>query len=232
MRNLISRTRKHLLPVLAASVLLTGGISTSLLFAGGTADAAPCAGANVSGAACTIGGQMILTSGSLDLTAPAGVGWATQISGVDQVLGDATAADQTYTVDDATGTAPGWNVQASSTAFTDGDATLGTAGALTPTFSTNGSLGAATDLTAPTATCAGTSTCTVPTNLTTPVAYPVTITAGQAATVTPIRIYSADAGTGVGTINLNPIGWWLAVPSNTVAGTYTSVVSLELVAGP
>jgi hypothetical protein len=221
------------MPLLAASALLAAGTGASLLFAGGTADAAPCAGANVSGTACTIGGQMILTSGALDLTAPAAVGWATTITGADQTLGDANAVDQTYSVDDATGTAPGWDVQASSTAFTDttGD-TLGILGSGTPTFTTNGSLGLATDLTAPAAACAGTSTCTLPTNLTTPVTYPVTITAGQAATVTPIRIYSADAGSGVGTINLNPIGWWLAVPSNTVAGTYTSVVSLELVAGP
>jgi hypothetical protein len=54
---------------------------------------------------------------------------------------------------------------------------------------------------------------------------------------TPVNIYDASALTGLGTIvigspGLNPVGWWLNVPSNTIQGTYTSTVSLELVAGP
>jgi hypothetical protein len=230
------------MPLLAASVLLTGGIGASLLFTGGTADAAACAGANPAGAACTITGTLTLTSGSLTLTAPPALGWATTISGADQLLADPTTADQTYTVDDATGTAPGWHVTASATAFTTTAPvhTLGTAGSPTPTFSTNGSTtltAGAITAAAPGATCGGTSTCTLPTDGTT---YPVTITTGQAATPTPVNIYDAAADTGLGTVVIgfdgatvvNPVGWWLNVPSNTIAGSYTSTVSLELISGP
>jgi hypothetical protein len=257
MRNSIRKTKKRFPPLLAASALLAGGFGAFVLLTGGTADAATAAcpagvgpTGQPAGTACTITGTLILTSGTLDLTAPPAVGWAPTISGVDQFAADPTAADQTYTVDDATGTAPGWNVTASATPFTvatlvTGSApvgtTLGTAGAVTPTFSTNGSLGLATDTTAPDANCAGTSTCTLPTNNLAATGYPVTITTGQAGTgTTPATIYDAAAGTGLGTVVIgnngvtgtNPVGWWLNVPSNTLQGTYVSTISLQLNAGP
>jgi WxL domain surface cell wall-binding len=245
MRNLISMTRKRLLPLLAASVLLAGGISASLLFTGGTADAVACAGANAEGAACTITGTLTMTSGVLTLTAPPAVAWAETISGADQLLSDPAPADETYTVDDATGTAPGWHVTASATAFQTAGAanTLGTTGSGVTTFSTNGSLALAAGAvaaTAPGTNCAGASTCTLPTDSTT---YPVVITTADLATPTPVNIYDAAAGTGLGTIVIgydgptpptaaNPVGWWLNVPSNTVQGTYTSTISLELITAP
>jgi hypothetical protein len=233
------------MPLLAASALLAAGTGASLLFVGGTAEAADCsAGPVVFGTACDVPGTMNLISGTLNLTGPPAVGWATTITGADQFLSDPTTADQSFTVVDATGTSPGWNVTATSTAFVSGADTLGTLGATTtPTLSTNGStaLTAGAITTAiPGAECAGTSTCTLPTNLTTPVAYPVAITDGQAASTAPVVIYDADAGTGSGTIVVgfdgvvvtNPIGWWLSVPSNTVQGTYLGTVSLTLNSGP
>jgi hypothetical protein len=278
MRNLISTTGKRLMPLLATSALLTGGIGASLLFTGGTADAAPdlpCAvppATNPSGTECDITGTLTVTSGSMTLTAPPAVGWAETISGADQQLADPTDADETYTVDDATGTAPGWHVTAAATPFTvlttvAGGATATGGVPAVPTFATNGSgpttggvaNGLMTDTTTPTAACAGTSTCTLPTDVVgtdpggvaTPlVAYPVNITYGNAATgaaspgaptgqqATPVNIYSADAGTGLGTIVVggaaaaNPVGWWINVPSNTLAGSYVSTISLELVAAP
>lgn len=278
MRNLISTTGKRLTPLLAASALLTGGIGTTVLFTGGTADAATCASFTSvtpftvpAGTPCTIAGTLTLTSGAMTLTPPPAVGWGATITGVDQQLADPTAADETYTIDDATGTAPGWHVTAASTAFavplTGGvgtpGAVLGTAGTVgvpaVPTFATNGSgpitagaTGLMTDVTAPTAACLTGSTCTLPTNtgVTGPVAYPVNITYGNAATgaaspgaptgqqTTPVSIYNADAGSGLGTIVIggattaNPVGWWINVPSNTIQGTYVSTVSLELVSGP
>src|ERR1700684_3464976 len=108
MRNLISTTGKRLMPLLAASVLLTGGIGTTLLLIGGTADAAPdlptapCAvppATNPSGTDCDITGTLTVTSGSMTLTAPPAVGWAETISGADQQLADPTDADEAYTVD-------------------------------------------------------------------------------------------------------------------------------------
>jgi hypothetical protein len=166
----------------------------------------------------------------MTLTPPPALGWSETISGADQTLFDPTLADQTYAVNDATGTAPGWHVTVAATQFTStGTGTHPLAN--TGTFATNGSVGAMTDTTAPTAACAGTSTCTLPTNTTT---YPVAITTASG---TPVNIYDASALTGLGTIvigspGLNPVGWWLNVPSNTIQGTYTSTVSLELVAGP
>ena len=261
MRNLIHTTKKRLIPLLGASVLLTGGIGASVLFTGGTADAVTCASYTSvtpftvpEGAPCTITGTLSMTAGALTLIPPPAVAWAETISGVDQLVTDPAPADETYTVDDATGTAPGWNVTASATAFTSavGSHTLGTAGvtgATIPTFSTNGSItlaAGAVAAVAPSANCgvvAGVvSTCTLPTNVTIPTTYPVNISYGQLATPTPVRIYSADAGSGLGTIvigydaaatgTVNPVGWWLNVPSNTILGTYTSTITLELITAP
>jgi WxL domain surface cell wall-binding len=232
MRNLISTGKKRFMPLLTASALLTGGVGASLLFAGGTADAAACPGTPVlAGTACSITGTLIITSGTMTLTPPPALGWSETVSGLDQTLVDPTVADQTYQVDDATGTAPGWHVTVAATTFTSTGA--GTHPLVdTGTFATNGSLGAMTDATAPTAACTAASTCTLPTDTTT---YPVAITTG--ASVTPVNIYDASALTGLGTITIgspgaDPVGWWLNVPSNTIQGTYTSTVSLELVAGP
>ena len=76
-----------------------------------------CAAGTPAGTACTFTGTLTLTSGILALTAPPAVAWAETISGADQQLADPAPADETYTVDDATGTAPGWHVTASATAF-------------------------------------------------------------------------------------------------------------------
>src|SRR5580693_6362308 len=99
MRNLLNTTRKRLMPLLAASVLLTGGVGTSLLFTGGTADAETC----VAGVGCSVGGTLTLTSGAMNLAASPTLGWGTAISGADQALIDTTTTDETYTVLDATG---------------------------------------------------------------------------------------------------------------------------------
>lgn len=253
MRYLIRTTRRRLTPLLGAFVLLIGGIGASVLFAGGTADAAACpttAPFQIAGTACQITGTLTLNPGTLTLDAPLAVAWTTTITGVDQLLADPTAADQTYTVDDATGTAPGWHVTASATAFVSGANTLGT-GTTTPTFSTNGSLSLTTATppalatVGPGASCVVVatvaSTCTLPTNTTT---YPVAITTGSAAGG-PFNIYdNSPAGSGVGTIVIgtyaastdvtapNPVGWWVNVPANTPAGSYGSTISLELISGP
>jgi hypothetical protein len=185
----------------------------------------------------------------MNLTPPAGLAWGAPITGADQSMIDTTAADQTYTVLDATGTAPGWNVTASATPFavatlvTGGapvGTTLGTAGATTSTFFTNGSASDPASTLAPDANCSTGSTCTPPTNLLATAGYPVTITAGQAASTAPEVIYDAAVATGLGTIVIgnngatgtNPVGWWLNVPSNTIAGIYTSTVSVQLNSGP
>jgi hypothetical protein len=41
--------------------------------------------------------------------------------------------------------------------------------------------------------------------------------------------FDGTTGPGAGAA---PVGWWLNVPSNTIQGTYTSTVSLEVIAAP
>ncbi len=102
------------------------------------------------------------------------------------------------------------------------------------TLSTNGSLTSISGSTAPTATCLSGSTCTLPTDTT---SYPVAITTA-ASSPTASDIYDASASTGLGSVTIggssaaNPVGWWLNVPANTLAGTYTSTVTVEIISGP
>jgi hypothetical protein len=53
---------------------------------------------------------------------------------------------------------------------------------------------------------------------------------------TAVNIYDTAAATGLGSITIGigalPVGWWVNVPANTKAGTYTSTISLTLVSGP
>ena len=223
MGYLIRTTRRRLTRFLIAGTLV--GIGTPLLLGAGNAQASPCSGPEAAGTPCSITATFGLTSGTMTLTPPPALGWTTAVTGLDQSLVDPTGADQTYQVNDATGTAPGWHVTTSATQFTSTTpaATLANTG----TFSTNGSLSLATAATAPTTACATTSTCTLPTNTTT---YPVDFTTGG--TGVPVNIYDASATTGQGTINISSVGWWLNVPSNALAATYTSTITLELISGP
>lgn len=162
-----------------------------------------------------------MTAGTLNMTVPSALTWTEAVNGLDQTLVDTTPAHQTYQVDDATGSNAGWNVTAEATAFADG--APGDANNIT--FATNGNLLVMADATAPTAVCLLGSTCTPPTNNT---VYPVTIPIPT----TPAKIYSAAANTGLGTITIGNVGWWLNVPANTIQGTYLSTVTLELITGP
>jgi len=105
------------------------------------------------------------------------------------------------------------------------------------TFQTNGSVTSETAPAVPTTACSTGSTCTLPDNTTT---YPVDIT--TAATAPPLStIYdasSASAPSGLGSIIIggvgtaHPVGWWLNVPAKALAGTYTSTITLAVVAAP
>jgi hypothetical protein len=233
MRNLMRMIRRRARALLGAGVLLTAMVGASVPVAGGTAEAAACGSAIPAGTSCALTGTLIITSGTLTLTSPSALGWSGTVNGLNQNLVDPTAAQQSYLVDDATGTAPGWNVTISATQFTTGGgspSTLADGG----TFSTNGSVGSMTATTAPATACLTGSTCTQPTDTTT---YPVAITTTTAGT-TPVTIYDTAAGTGLGSTTIGgstsgaPVGWWLSVPSNTLQGTYTSTVTMELLTGP
>jgi hypothetical protein len=219
--------------ILGACVL-AGGIGAPVLLGAGAAQAATCGTATTAGVSCTLAGTLGLTAGALNLTPPGALGWGTTATGVDQQLADTTAggADETYLVDDASGSGAGWHVTASATTFTSTSpaATLANTG----TFVTNGSATVETATTAPTATCSSGSACTLPTNTT---VYPVGITTAASLPVAS-TIYDTSASSGLGSIVIggvgaaHPVGWWLNVPANAIAGTYTSTVILAVVTAP
>jgi hypothetical protein len=203
-----------------------------------------------------------MSSGTLSLTTPGSLTWTAGLTGVDQYVADTTAADEGYTVDDASGAALGWDVTITATQFTVG--TGANAGAVlplgttdVPTFLTNGTVAAVlpagptqdltpwTNVTPPTTACLTGSTCSVPTDTT---VYPAPIVTGPA--VGPVEIYSTQVGaiglgptpgTGAGSIVIgtvggsaaaNPVAWWLNVPADAVPAAYDSTITMAVNSGP
>jgi hypothetical protein len=223
----LSNSKRRVAGLLGAGALLIGGVGAPVVFAAGTASAATC----TTTTPCSITGTATLGAGTLTATMPGSLTWGATLTGVTQKLVDAVPADQGYVVDDASGATSGWNVSVAATTFSTAAAppvTLPNDG----TFSTNGSITSSTAATAPTDACtSGAGTCTLPTNA---VAYPVALPTDGTATV----IYSAAALTGEGSIDIggsaaaDPVGWWLSVPGDVLAGVYTSTVTISLGSGP
>jgi hypothetical protein len=224
--------KRRVTGLVSAGTLVLGGLAGAAIGGAGPADAATCT-ATV-GTPCVITGTASLGAGVLSATVPGSLAWSATLNGLGQDVVDTTAADQAYTVDDATGSGAGWHVTVSATTFTSTTpaATLPDTG----TFSTTGSVTSATATTAPTQACNGTSSdCTLPDNAAT--VYPVAVTTA-AATPTPVTVYNATAGTGIGSVNIGgssaaaPVGWWIHVPGTTVPSTYTSTINVNVISGP
>jgi hypothetical protein len=134
------------------------------------------------------------------------------LNGVDQT----TSYALPVSVVDARGLAAGggWNLTITSTQFNDG------AG---HTFPTTASM-----MTGVVPTCGTNSTCTFPTNAVTNTALTI-----PAATVAPaaVKYENASTATGLGT-NTITATIQVAVPANVFAGTYTSTVTVAIIAGP
>ena len=217
---------RRIAPVVGTCVLLTGGIGASVLLGAGAAQATACTGsAQAAGTACTDVGTLTFTGGSLTFTPPTVYTWAGTDTGVDQSVLAVGTGQEAILVDDATGSGAGWNLTASSTQFT----ATGPIYLPLTALSFNGSTTSATVSGTPTATCSALTTCTLPTNTTT---YPVTSIESTA-----LKIYDTSAASGMGSIVLglpgaNPMGWWLTIPANQKAGTYTSTITLELITAP
>jgi hypothetical protein len=167
-------------------------------------------------------------TGTLDLTSPSSLTWADTLNGNTQSVADAATGDQQFTVSDETGTGAGWHITVSATTFTSGTHTLPDTG----TFVLTGSLSSIDATTAPSASCV--TSCTPPTDT---VIYPVAITTAASSPV-PATVYDVSAGSGLGPVTLggpgggNPVGWWINVPANARAGSYTSTVTVAIVSGP
>lgn len=218
-----------------SSVWVPGGSSFSIGIAGLTNTAT--AGTYTS-AISTKNGGATLDSGttpslgffaaSVSLTPPASLGWSAGLSLNSVQAVDQNTSDQQYGVADQTGTGNGWNVTISATTFTNGSHSL----ADTNTFWTDGSVNQAYSTSAPTSTCI--SSCVSPTNQ---VVYPAGITTSSSSP-TSVVIYSAATSTGSGSFTIGgssaaqPVGWWLDVPPNVYAGSYTSVITFSIGSGP
>jgi hypothetical protein len=132
--------------------------------------------------------------------------------------GDDQTASYTLPVQtvDARGlaTGGGWNLTVTSTQFSDG------AGHSFPT--------AASTITGVTSVCATGSTCTVPTNNVSNSNLALPAGPGPPAAV---KFYNAATATGLGRINVSATVS-VAVPANTIAGSYASTVTVAVAAGP
>jgi hypothetical protein len=178
--------------------------------------------------------SLMLASGALALVAPAAASAAgTTVTGTVtgsqlSLSSSATAsfsdnldngdATPTYSpalsVQDTRGTGGGWNATVTSTQFTTGGATPNT---LATNASTITGVAVAN----------GTGSSTSPTNS---ITYGVAVPAG-ATPPTAVKIFNAAANTGMGKFTLTPT-FGVFVPQNSFAGSYTSTLTLAIVAGP
>ena len=170
----------------------------------------------------------VALTGPLTLTSPASLSWAASLTGLNQNVTDPAAADQQLTVSDETATGAGWHITVAATTFSNGSHTLPNSG----TFVITGSTSSATAALAPSEACA--SSCTPPVSTLT---YPVAVTTASSSP-TPADVYDVSAGSGLGVITIggsgaaDPVGWWVNLPGNAVAGAYTSTVTMTIVSGP
>jgi len=224
------------IPARAAAVALIagGGLAAPTFFASAASAAdAPCTATAAGGTAttassCDTTGTLTLQGGALSGTFPAALAWTGSITGTDQQIVDAT--DTTIGVDDLTGSGAGWHLTAYASTFTTGGTTVHKL-ADTGTLKVNGSLTNDQSTSGPGAACAGSDACTVPTpNLS---SYPVKITTAASPTAeNAVSIYSAKNDTGIGKTKITNLGWWIHVPANAYAGTYTSTITVAVVSAP
>jgi hypothetical protein len=149
--------------------------------------------------------------GALLVEALPTMSWSTALSGYDQSL----STSSPVVVQDTVGA--GWSVTASSTILSSGSGTL-------PEIQVNGSTSSSSSAVAPAATCTGgTGACILPSGNS--VSYPLPV-ASSATTV-----YEANRATGADGVSLALV-WWVGVPANAFAGTYSATLSISVASGP
>ncbi len=151
-----------------------------------------------------LGATATVTGGELDFSAADAPAFSVALGPVIPPAADTIAID----VADLRGSGAGWNLQITSTQFSAG------AGKTLPTN--------ATSITLVTATCdAG--VCTTPVSTVVP---PVTVPAGTTAP-DAVKFFNASALTGMGDFTVTPT-FSLSVPTNTLAGSYTSTMTITI----
>src|ERR1700735_4204951 len=112
MNYVLGLTRRRGLRLLAASARVVGAGGS--MMAASSAPTVACApGTFLPG--CTMTGTATVSGGALGVAAPATQSWATQLNGIDKQLVD--TADDSFTVQDITGSGDGWTVTATATQF-------------------------------------------------------------------------------------------------------------------
>jgi hypothetical protein len=213
--------------VLVVGVLAVGPVV--LVSSSASASLQKCGGLKKTTETCTITGQATVNPGSLAVGAPSTIKWSTTLTGYDLNQD----AKLTYAVVDATGSGSGWTLTATATPFTCTSTckpTKHTATTATYALSFNGSSTTPKSTERPTERCATDSTCTLPSYSKVP--YPVAITSSCATGVcTPTTLATASATSGLGAVKCTT-DWWLNIPANAYAGTYTDTITLTASSGP
>ena len=163
----------------------------------------------------SVAGSASIAAGTLSLGTVSGVSFSGTLNGQNQIFSSPTNA---LSVTDATGSGNGWKLTVSGTQFNTGGATPRT---LPTTALQIGSAASPVSATA-----ASGSTGVNPTN---GVAYPMTVPLGASATAA--SFFNSAAETGMGKFDLN-VPYFLSVPANTFAGSYSGTLTVSLVAGP
>jgi len=164
-----------------------------------------------SAASANVTATATVSAGTLSLSTSATPSVSATLDGTDQT----PSYTLPMSVNDYTGSGTGWNVTITSTTFSTGG---GSPHLLSTTAST---------ATGVSASCAGGATCTAPTNS---IGYPFSVPAGSTAP-TAVKLFNAAANTGMGGFTVTPTVQ-VAIPANTYAGTYTSIVTVAVVSGP
>lgn len=150
--------------------------------------------------------------GGFSLTTTAAPTVSVTLNGSDQT--GSYTMDLTVDNSDPGSTTAGWNLTITSTQYSTG-------GATPRTLAAN-----ASSMTSVTTVCA-VGPCTDPANS---VGYPLAVPAGSPEPA-PAKFFSTPANTGLGVFTVTP-NVDVAVPANAYAGSYTSTLTLALVAGP
>ncbi len=154
------------------------------------------------------------------VTMPSSLAWSTTLNGFNQSVVNGSS----LTVDDQTQAGYGWDVEATSTQFSSSAHSLAT-----NSLSVNGSSSSPGATTVPGVSCSAGTCGSTPSDT---VGYPVTVPAGTGGSFpTPVSLFAAQYGTGQGSWSVGT-DWWLSLPGNTYAGTYTSTIVVLLASGP